>query len=392
VSLSVRLKETTIGTISVSNLRALYEKMSRDKDIANMSSGEPNFDTPAHICQAAADAAARGETHYPPSQGLPQLREAIAARYQDKYRVAVQPSEVQVTNGGANALFVSIHSLVEPGDRVVILQPTLGYITNQVIFAGGEVISLWLNNDTSLLALESRLDRELAQARMLVVNFPSNPGGRLLTGPEFELVSRLVQEHDCYLLSDEVYDEIVFDDQPPFTTFWGIDSEKVVVVNSFSKTYAMTGWRLGYAIAPEPIRQTISRCFRMAVTHINVLAQHAGVAALTQSQDCVETMVADYKARRDFFAQSLSEIPALNPWYPQAGLYFFVDISATGYDSVQVCQMLLEQAKVFVVPGEAFGPEGDRFIRISFARTPMPLLERATQRIGHFFRKLTGDQ
>jgi aspartate/methionine/tyrosine aminotransferase len=366
--------------------------MSKDNDIINLSSGDPNFDTPAHICQAAADAAARGETHYPPRQGLPQLREAIAARYQDKYGVAVRPSEVQVTNGAANALFVSIHSLVEPGDRVVILQPTLGYITNQVILAGGEVVSLWLENGTSLLALESELDRALAQARMLIVNFPSNPGGRLLTEPEFELVSRLVQKHDCYLLSDEVYDGIIFDDQPLFTTFWGIDSEKVIVVNSFSKTYAMTGWRLGYVIAPEPIRETITRCFGMAVSHINVLAQHAGVAALTQSQDCVAAMVKEYKARRDFFAQGLSEMPALNPWYPQAGLYFFVDISTTGYDSVQVCQMLLEQAKVFVVPGEAFGPEGDRFIRVTFARTPIPLLERTVQRMDRFFHQLTGDQ
>ena len=387
MSLSVLLRETEIG---VSKGRAVYEKVAGDKDIVNLAAGEPSFDTPEHICQAAAEAAARGETHYPPTQGIPVLREAIAARYAAKHGVAVQPSEVQVTSGAANALFLAVQSMVDPGDRVVVLQPALSFITNQVTLAGGKAVPLWVEDGTSLLDLEGQLDRELAGASMLIANYPNNPSGRVLTDPEAQMVLRLTQKHGCYLLADEVYDEIVYDGQGLSSTFWYEGAEKVVVINSFSKTYAMTGWRLGYTISPQPIREKMTRCFAMCVSHINTPTQHAGVAALTQGQDPTQAMISEYEARRDYFAQALSGISGLKAWYPKGALYFFVDVSATGLPSSKVWTKLLEEAKVFTFPGESFGVQGDRFLRMSFANTPVAALEQAKERMTPFFGDLVG--
>ncbi len=385
MSLSTRLSESKIGTSAV---RALYDKVSGDPGIISLSAGDPNFDTPMHIQQAATEAAAKGKTHYAPSQGIPELRQAVANRYQQHYGIPLLPSQVQITAGAANALFIAIHTFVRPGDRVVVLHPTLSYLTDLVILAGGEPVGIWLDPETSLLDLEATLDRELASATMLLTNFPNNPSGRWPTPEEHALAAHLVRKHNCYLVADEVYDEILFERDLPFSTFWSNDYDKLLIINSFSKTYAMTGWRLGYVLAAESIRPMLTRCFTMTVSHIATPTQYAGVAALTGNQDCVKAMLAEYKERRDFLAAGLSGMPRTFAWYPQGGLYFFLNISGTGYKSMEICRMLLEQSKVFAFPGEGYGAKGDQFIRISFSATPMSQLELAVPKMQQFFHDL----
>jgi len=368
--------------------RSKYWQALADETVITLGGGDPDFDTPEHIGQAAMDAINRGDTHYSPSQGILPLREAVAARYLRKQDVAIRPEEVQITSGAANALFLAIHSFVRPGDRVVIPQPAMGYIINQVRLAGGEVVPLWLGHDEPLHAREAELDELLADARMLICTTPNNPTGRILTQDEVRLAVDLTDKHGCYLLSDEVYDELIFSNASFSTALASPRRDHIMVVNSLSKTYAMTGWRLGYLIAAEPLREVTTRLFGFSVSHINTPTQYAGIAALNSDQGCVADMLREYESRRDALLGGLDGIPHIVPWRPEAGLFCFVDISATGLSSAEVCERLLEDVRVFTIPGAGYGIKGDCFIRLTFANAHAEALEEACQRMMGFFSSL----
>ena len=387
MSLSEHLAKTATGG---SSRRLNYWEALKDETVITLGSGDPDFDTPEHISQAAVDAIKRGETHYSPSQGILPLREAVATRYHRKYAVAVRPEEVQITPGAANALFIAIHSFIRPGDRVVILQPAMGYIINQVEMADGEVVPLWLENQEPLLDRKDELKALLNGARMLISTSPNNPTGRVLTSEEVELLVSMTSEEGCYLLSDEVYDELVFDSTYVTTALSFDRREHIILVNSFSKTYAMTGWRLGYLIASESLREVATRCSLMSVPHINTPTQYAGIAALSSDQGCVTEMVHEYEARRNALVAGLDEMPHIVPWHPDAGLFCFVDISATGLASSEVCERMLDESRVFTTPGTGYGIEGDHFIRLTFANASVATLEEACKRMAGFFASMNG--
>jgi aspartate/methionine/tyrosine aminotransferase len=385
MSLSERLAQTSTGSPSKASK---YWAALKDETVITLGGGDPDFDTPGHISQAAVEAIKRGETHYSPSQGILSLREAVAARYLRKYAVIISPDEIQITSGAANALFLAIHSFIRPGDRVVILQPAMGYIINQVEMAGGVVVPLWLEKQEPLLDRKDELKRLLNGARMLISTSPSNPTGRVLTNEEVELLVSMTYEEGCYMLSDEVYDEVIFDGAQ-FTTALSFNKhDHIIVVNSFSKTYAMTGWRLGYLIASEPLREVATRCFGLSVSHINTPTQHAGIAALNSDQGAVIEMVREYGERRNALVAELRKIPGIVCWPPDAGLFCFVDISETGLDPGKIAEKMLEEVQVFVIPGTGYGIHGDRFIRLTFANASVPVLEEAGARMAIFFASL----
>jgi len=228
----------------------------------------------------------------------------------------------------------------------------------------------------------------LADARMLICTSPNNPTGRILSEDEVRLSANLTEKHDCYLLSDEVYDEVIFEGACLTTALSSSRREHVVVVNSLSKTYAMTGWRLGYLIAREPIRELASELFSYSVTHINTPTQYAAIAALNDDQTCVANMTREYEARRDALLGGLDGIPSIAPWRPEAGLFCFVDISATGLGSHDVCERLLEDAHVYTVPGAGYGVRGDGFIRLTYANADVEELKEACRRMAEFFSSL----
>jgi len=384
MSLSQNLEKWRTGS---SGKRSKYWEALADDRVITLGGGDPDFNTPEHIGQAAIDAILRGDTHYSPSQGIAPLREAVAKRYLRKYGVNIKPDEVQITSGAANALFLAIHSIVRPGDRVVIPQPAMGYIIQQVELAGGEVVPLWLADRESLLDREEELDGMLSDSRMLICTTPNNPTGRIMSKDEVQLAVQLTEKHGCYLLSDEVYDEVVFD-KASCSTALASRHDRLLVVNSLSKTYAMTGWRLGYLIAAQPLRETVTRLFGFSVSHINTPTQHAAIAALNSGQECVEAMVSEYEARRNALFEGLQRVPHIDPWRPEAGLFCFVDISATGLNASEVCERLLEDARVFTVEGTGYGVNGDKFIRLTYANECVEKLEEACRRMTEFFSSL----
>jgi aspartate/methionine/tyrosine aminotransferase len=385
MSLSERLAQTSTG--SPSKLSKYWAAL-KDETVITLGGGDPDFDTPGHISQAAVEAIKRGETHYSPSQGILSLREAVAARYLRKYAVTISPDEIQITSGAANALFLAIHSFILPGDRVVILQPAMGYIINQVEMAGGVVVPFWLENQEPLLDRKDELKALLNGARMLISTSPNNPTGRVLTNEEVELLVSMTSEEGCYMLSDEVYDEVIFDGTQVTTALSFNERDHIIVVNSFSKTYAMTGWRLGYLIASEPLREVATRCFGLSVSHINTPTQHAGIAALNSDQEAVVEMVREYEKRRNALVAELRKIPGIVCWPPNAGLFCFVDISETGLDPAEIAERMLEEVRVFVIPGTGYGIHGNRFIRLTFANASVPVLEEAGERMARFFASL----
>jgi aspartate aminotransferase len=355
------------------------------KSIVYLQIGEPDFDTPANVREAAKQALDDGLTHYPPYAGLPDLRAAIADDTTARRGFTAKPENVFVTVGGKGVMVYAIMALVDPGDEVIVPDPGYPIYESITRFVGGTPVPIPIRQ-----ANDFRMDiDELAslitpRTRLLVINSPANPTGGILTREDMERIAELAQRHDLVVLSDEIYGRILYDgaEHVSIASLDGM-AERTITLDGFSKTYAMTGWRMGYAIVPDWLVKAYSQLIINTISGVTAFAQAGAIEALRGPQAEVEAMVREFRARRDLIVDGLNEIPGFDCLRPQGAFYVFPDISETGMTGAQLADRLLHEAGVCVLAGTAFGGIGGSHIRISYANSRENLTE-ALARIRRF--------
>jgi aspartate aminotransferase len=331
--------------------------------------GESDMATPEFICRAAYEALQAGHTFYTPTPGVDELREAIAAKFKEVHNVEYSPAQVVCAAGAVNVIFLTIRSLIDPGDNVVIIEPTWPVFASITTLMGAEVRTVPLATSGSEFVLDlDRLRTAIdSRTRMMIINSPGNPTGWMIRREEQEAVWKMALEHDFVILSDEVYDRIVFD-QAAAPTFAAVatDTEHLVVVNSFSKTYNMTGWRLGYALANEELVNLIAKLEEFVISNAPAMAQQAGITALRDGEPYVQEIREKYATRRQVAIEGLQAIPQVSLPIPAGGFYAFPKLEGL-HDSLAFARKLLLEARVGMAPGIAFGESGEGYMRICFA-------------------------
>ena len=346
------------------------------RNVIHLEIGEPDFPTPAHIVEAAKQALDAGYTHYGPPQGLPELREAIAAHVSATRGITVGPQHVCVVPGGKPILFFPMMALLEPGDEVVYPNPGFPIYESMIRFL--EAVPVPLPDDPRDLRLSNR-------TKLVILNSPENPTGKVLSRETLEHIASEVLRHDVMVLSDEIYSRIWYD-EPPFSiaSLPGI-LEKCILLDGFSKTYAMTGWRMGYGVMPEWLVDAVNKLMVNSNSCTATFTQRAGIAALNGPQDEVERMVAEFARRRNAFCAALDRVPGFRCAMPGGAFYAWADVRGTGISSRELADRLLSEAGVASLNGASFGAHGDGYIRFSYANSYENLME-AAERIDRLMR------
>lgn len=364
-------------------IMARVQEMERaGRSVVHFELGEPDFDTPAHIVERACTALHEGKTHYTNSMGIYELREAIARHIRETRGFLPSLDQVLVTPSANVVISYAVGCLLNPGDEMIVQDPCFPTYLGVANFFGVKVVPVSLKESNGL-----RLDPEdvrkamTPKTRLILVNSPSNPTGAVLKPEEVEALYRVAEAHDVYLLSDEIYGRMVYGDVRVVSpsTF---DScrERVIVLDGFSKTYAMTGWRIGYVIAPPPVAEKMGLFHQLTSTCLPHFSQEAAIEALSGPQDAVSDMVKEYRARRDLFVAGLNALPGVRCVEPGGAFYTFPNIEGTGMDDLAFSEMMLEEAGVSMVPGSFFGEAGRGFVRLCYA-TSRENIEEALRRM-----------
>lgn len=391
-----RASQSDEGAIVRMSQRA-RELRAKGQDIASLTIGEPDFDTPVHIQTAAAEAMRKGLTHYSPVAGIPELRQALARKLKDENGLDYAASEIVIANGAKQAVANAVLALIEPGDEVILLSPYWVSYEITVRLAGGVPVILKAGVEEGFKAPPARIAAALTdKTKLLILNSPNNPTGAVWSRAELEALAEVVKGHPrLMVLSDEIYEYILFDgNMTSFASLPGM-RERAITVNGFSKSFAMTGWRLGYSAGPAPLAVAMARLQSGITAGANSFVQHAALTALSAPRDDVEKMRQRYQARRDMVVKALSAIPGLKLAPIPATFYALPDVGAflgrkAGnhvIDTVDaLCDWLLEEHGVATVPGSAFGDPN--CIRLSFA-TGEAELEKALARVAEGLGRLT---
>jgi aspartate/methionine/tyrosine aminotransferase len=358
------------------------------REIIHLEIGEPDFDTPAHIKAAAVRALEEGWTHYTPAAGIPALREAIADYIRRTRGIPVGPEHVVVVPGGKPIMFFAILALVEEGDEVIYPNPGFPIYESMIRFVGARPVPLRLRMENEFRVDVEELARLITpRTRMLILNSPANPTGGVLTREDLEAIAELCLKHDLVVLSDEIYSRILYEGEHiSIASFPGM-LERTIILDGFSKTYAMTGWRLGYGVMPEPLAEAVTRLMINSNSCTAAFTQIAGIAALTGPQDDVDCMVAAFRERREVMVEGLNRLPGFRCLKPKGAFYAFPNIEGTGMSSRELAHYLLEEAGVAVLSGTAFGEYGEGFLRLSFANS-IENIQKALERIEKALQRL----
>jgi aspartate aminotransferase len=340
------------------------------KDIVHLEIGEPDFDTPANIVEAAVDALHKGWTHYGPSAGLPDLRQAIADEVSATRGVNVSPDEVVVVPGGKPIIFFSILALADPGDEVIYPNPGFPIYESMINFVGANAVPIRLREE-----LDFRLDvNELAdlitdRTKLIIINSPQNPTGGMLTESDIRDIAAAIGDRDIMVLSDEIYSRLIFEGK--HHSIMSLDGwkDRTILLDGFSKTYAMTGWRMGYGVMRADLAQHVSRLMTNSNSCTASFTQVAGVEAIRGDQSSVDKMCVEFKRRRDYFAERVNQIKGFSCKVPRGAFYMFPNISGTGWPSKKLADALLDQAGVAALSGTAFGAYGEGYLRFSIANS-----------------------
>jgi aspartate aminotransferase len=373
------------------------------RPIISYAAGEPNFATPAHIVQAASEAVQDPKNYkYTPAAGLPELREAVAAKTLRDSGLEVSPSQVIVTNGGKHAVFQSFAALLDPGDEVLIPTPYWTTYPEVIKLAGGVPVEVFAGADQGYLVTVEQLEAaRTARTKILLFVSPSNPTGAVYSVEQTRAIGRWAQEHGLWVISDEIYQNLVYPStgsgQAPVKGAVSIVeavpelADRTILVNGVAKSYAMTGWRLGWMVGPSDVIKAASNLQSHLTSNVSNISQRAAIAALNGPQETIESMRQAFDARRKVIVTELNKIPGMVTPTPQGAFYVYPDVSAllgrswggvTPTTSLELADLILDQAEVAVVPGEAFGPSG--YLRFSYALADEPLLE-GIQRLQRLF-------
>jgi len=373
--------------IPFSGIRKVFEKAKRLEEegqrVVNLGIGRPDFDTPAHIKQAAKEALDAGMVHYSSNYGLPELREAIAARLERDNGLTYDPNgEIIVTVGANEAVLMSMAATLNPGDEVIIPDPAWLHYFYCARLVGAVPVAVPLREEKEFKLDPDDVARAITpRMRMLVVTTPHNPTGSVLDEEILQALADIAERYDLLVLSDEIYDKIIYDGvrHISFATLPGM-RERTLTVNGFSKTYAMDGWRLGYVAAPRALIALLIRVHQYTTVCATTFIQMGAVAAYRGPQDCVAEMAAEFDRRRQYLIPALNEIEGISCVRPQGAFYAFPSIKATGKSSAEIADFLLEEAKVALIPGSAFGQYGEGYLRIAYSN-PLENIQEAVERI-----------
>src|SRR5437667_5943303 len=357
-------------------------------DVVGFGAGEPDFDTPQHIKDAAIKALADGFTKYTPSSGIPELRQAIADKFKRENGLAYKPSQIIVSCGGKHSCYNVILATCQEGDEVIIPSPYWLSYPDMVKLAGPNPVALQTTDQTEFKLTPDQLRAAITpRARLLIFNSPSNPTGSVYTPEEIKAIGDLCVEKGVLIMSDEIYEHLLYDGakHKSVASFSQADYDPTIVVHGFAKAWSMTGWRLGFLAAPEPIAKAIDAVQSHSTSNPTSFAQKGAVAALTGSQDHLPKWLAEYDKRRTYAWEKLNSIPGITCVNSRGAFYLFPNISRLGLKSTEFCAKLLEAEKVAAVPGIAFG--ADDYIRLSYA-TNMANIEKGLDRLEKFARSL----
>lgn len=392
MKLAKRVQQLTPSTTLAITAKAKALKK-QGHDVIGLGAGEPDFNTPEPILRAAEEAMRAGHTKYTPSGGIPELKQAIAEKFQRDNGLSYQPEQIVVTTGAKHALYNLFQVLIDPGDEVIIPAPYWVSYIEQVKLAGGTPVIIRGDESQSFKVLPEQLRGAITErTRAFLINSPSNPTGMVYSRDELEALGRVCLEHGLVIISDEIYEHLIYGDEPHVSVAGlGQDFYKqTIVINGVSKTYSMTGWRIGYAAGNADVIQAMTGLSSHSTSNPTSIAQYAALAALTGSQEPVYEMKKAFKKRRDYILQRIEKIEGLRCLKPQGAFYAFVnvrdvvDASKRFRDVDEWVKGLLEEELVAVVPGSGFGSPDH--IRISYA-TSMEQLERAMDRIERFVKK-----
>ncbi|WMJ78771.1 MULTISPECIES: pyridoxal phosphate-dependent aminotransferase [unclassified Sedimentibacter] len=375
------------NTYPASGIRKMFDLAEQYPDAIKLTVGEPNFDTPVNIKEAAKQAIDQGFTHYCPNAGLKELRQAIAEEYA-KYSKDYSFENVMVTVGGMEAIYLSLLSTVNPGEEVIIPDPCFPNYVGQVMMAGAVPVSVPIYEENDFKIQAGDIEKAITgKTRAILLNSPSNPLGSVLDKDEIIKIAELAEKYDLLVISDEVYDRLVFDNKEYFSIAQIPEvRDRVLVINSFSKTHAMTGWRIGFVLGKKEIISIMPKLQEGLVSCVSTFTQKAAIEAMKGSDQEIKKMYNDYLRRRDILIDGLNDIPGITCKKSPGSFYAFANIKAFGKTSAEFAEELVKYAGVVTVPGSAFGTMGEGYLRTVFANSDENLKE-AVKRIGEYVRK-----
>ncbi len=379
---------TTIRDLPPSGIRRFFDMLAEMTDVISLTIGEPDFTTPGPIIQAAIDSLEAGQTHYTANGGIYVLREMIAADLAHRYGLDYEPrTELIITVGASEAVDATLRAVCDPGDEVIYHEPSFVAYAPCIALAGGVAVPVATSDSNSFRLTAEMVSVAITpRTKVLFLGYPNNPTGAVLEPEDLVGIADLVERHDLLVISDEIYERLVYGDHchVPFSSLPGM-RERTVMIGGFSKSYAMTGWRIGWVAAPAALMAGIAKVHQYGIMCAPTVAQFAAIEALRSGEPFVVEMQAEYDRRRVFMTRRLNEM-GLHCFEPKGAFYCFPDISSTGLDDEAFAQELLRDERVAVVPGTAFGPSGAGHVRICYATAYEQIVE-ALDRIERFVRR-----
>lgn len=361
------------------------QKLERSgREILHFELGEPNFDTPANIVEAACHALKIGETHYTSSMGLYTFRETVQQTTQASRGFKPDIDQILVTPGANAIIYLAVSCLVNPGEEVIVPDPGFPTYYSAIRYCGAAPVTVPLHEANQFRLNPDDLRRRItSKTRLIIINSPSNPTGAVMTPDEIDEVARIAAEHDIYLLSDEIYARMVFDGENRFHTPAMLDQckERTIIINGFSKAFAMTGWRLGVAIGPKEVIEKMGLVVQTIVSCVPPFIQLAGIEAINGDQSAIADMRTAYQQRRNVLVEGLNSIPGIDCVKPEGAMYAFPNITGTGMTSDAFAHFALEKAGVALLPGNNFGAHGEGFARLCYVNSPENI-KRAVEKLG----------
>ena len=380
------------GKVGLSPIRKVFDKVQDAQrqgiDVINLSVGRPDFDTPDHIKAAAQTAIQQGKVHYTASPGLVELREAVCRRLADDHRLNYDPAEVLISVGATQAIYCALQTVLNPGDEVLIPEPMYVYYAGWSQLCEASAVSIPLNGDDRFrLNIEEIKKRVTARTKVFILTSPHNPTGQVFEKNDLVELGKLAVQNDFLIISDDIYSRLLYDDFEYYHVAQDPDvKDRTIIIGSFSKCYAMDGWRIGYMVGPRDIMAAALKIHQHTISCPNTFVQIGAHKALTDSQDCVDEMIAEFDRRRKMIIDHLDAM-AIPYVRPQGAFYIFPSIKHFGMDSEAFCDYLFEEARTAVVPGISFGPSGEGYIRISYA-TAYDRIEKSMDRMAAAIKRI----
>ena len=381
-----------ISTVKPSGIRKFFDIANEMDDVISLSIGEPDFQTPWHIREEGINSLKKGKTWYSPNRGFAELREEIAAYYKRRFGIEYDAKkQTLVTVGGSEGIDMAIRTLIDNGDEVLVVEPSFVCYKPIIEVSGGKAIPIATKLENEFKLTPEDIENNVTpKTKAIVLPFPNNPTGAIMNEKELKAICKVIIKHNLFVISDEIYSELTYTPEGHISiaSIAGM-KERTIVINGFSKTYSMTGWRLGYALGPAPVIKQMTKLHQFAIMSAPTNSQYAAIDALRNGDNDIKKMVMDYDMRRRFTVDAFRKI-GLECFEPKGAFYVFPCIKSTGLSSDEFCERLIKEKHVAVIPGNAFGDSGEGYIRASYCYS-IDNIKEAITRIGEFVKELKNE-